>query len=187
MTLPAVLAGCTTTGGVLSEDSLERSVSIASTADQPSIPIEYDLELTKTEITGDHTAVLEVSITNTGDETRYITPVDAATAEYVTSADGELTLLWPEVSETMTGPIPEDGCWKATDAQNELARGTMVLDPDQSRTSETYVYGSPDLPDGTCLPTGEHEFSVQADATTDPSSGSDPREYTWGFTLDVRA
>jgi len=162
-------------------------VTVTDPADQPDAPVEYGVEMAEPRATGDHPARVRVTITNPTDSTVALGEERTVQFHHVTSTDGEL-YLHPAGDEDPTGPV-EPGCWRLTEPV-AIAEyyGIVELDPGETNTAESLVYGHSDLPEGVCLPSGDHRIEIEGVSGDDAEAvgnGEGTTEFTWGFTLGV--
>ncbi|MEF8840216.1 MAG: hypothetical protein V5A62_01130 [Haloarculaceae archaeon] len=190
--LPVALAGCTSTGGpgYATTDSptpADTPVEVVSTADAPDVPVEYDVTMAEPVATGEHPARLHATIRNPTDSAVVLGEERAVQFHHVTSEDGALHLL---PADSRVEEFADPGCWRLTDhvAVAEYY-GTFEIPAGGSVDAESAVMGGADLPEGTCLPTGEHRVltsgRVAGDAETLLDGGGEAADYEWGFTLRV--
>lgn len=186
--LAVSLSGCLGSSGSDGEGPPDEvTVSVTDRADQPAIPVEYDVELVTSVATVDRPARLRVTITNPTEDRVVLGEERAVKFHHATSDDAAL-YLHPAGEETWTGPV-EPGCWRLTDfvAVPEYY-GTVPIGAGETVAADSYVYGHPDLPDGACLPTGEHRVRTTGVAGADEEAVLDEAnatEFEWGFTLQV--
>lgn len=197
-TVVAALAGCSapgspgTDGG--SPDSATRSptpggvpVSVTDRADQPDAPIEYGVEMAASPATEDHPARIQVSITNTTDSAVALGEERDVQFHHVRSTNEKL-YLHPAGDDARAGPV-EPGCWRLTEpvAVPEYY-GIIEVEAGETRRAESLVYGHPSLPEGECLPAGDHRVTtsgVVGDSTEAIEGEETQREFSWGFTLRI--
>jgi hypothetical protein len=209
--LPVALAGCTSTGGADggSTDTPSPSptdsptptstpspsptptpagtpVEVVSTDDDPEIPVEYDVTMVEALATGEHPARIRVTIRNPTDSEVVLGEERAVRFHHVTSEDGALYLL---PAGSRVEEFADPGCWRLTDgvAVPEYY-GTIAVPADESIDAESYVLGNVDLPEGACLPSGEHRVTTNGRVADDADAilqGDDATEFEWGFTLRV--
>lgn len=160
-----------------SPEEFERQVAVAAVDGVPeSVPVAFDARVTDRTITTDGPAILEVSVTNTGEEAREVeTPYYKGTSE----EPGVLlySLEAPDSPDRDRAPA----CIGDPDADQEYAEWTDEgplshrLDPGATATDELVLAGDPTA-DG-CFQPGEYRFeNDHAVAGT---------EFTWGFTVEV--
>lgn len=208
--LPVALAGCTSTGGPGDDatDSPTRTptpspspsltpsptptpagtpVEVVSTADAPDVPVEYDATMAEPLATDEHPARLRVRIRNPTDSAVVLGEERAVQFHHVTSDDGALYLL---PADSRAEAFADPGCWRLTDHVTVAEYyGTIEIPAGGSVDAESYVLGSADLPEGACLPTGEHRVRTSGRAAGDTEGildGDDSAtDFDWGFTLRV--
>jgi hypothetical protein len=160
---------------------------VISTAAQPDAPIEYEVEMVERRATDEQPATLRVSVRNLTDSWLYFGEERAVQFQHVASDDGALYLLPDNVRiEEYADP----GCWRLAEpvAVPEYY-GTFGVDAGWASVAESYVLGSAELPEGECLPSGEHR--VRTSGRVAPTSdgvlegSSESTDYQWGFTLRV--
>ncbi|MFB6295666.1 MAG: hypothetical protein ABEH66_02350 [Halobacteriales archaeon] len=190
-----LLAGCTADGPGGPDDGPQEEsptpegvpVDIVSRADKPDVPVEYGVEMVESLATPERPARVRVSITNTADSTVALGEERAVQFHHVTSADSTL-YLHPASEDTYTGPV-NPGCWRLTEAVAVPEYyGVIELASGDVRHAESLVYGHQKLPEGECLPAGEHQvetMGVTADDAEAIGDGDKETEFEWGFTLRV--
>lgn len=201
-TLPLALAGCTSLGDPGSEDTEPSTASptsspsptpegtpvrVASTDEQPDVPVEYGVAMAEPLATDEHPARIRVTIRNPTDSEVVLGEERAVRFHHVIGEDGALYLL---PAGSRVEHFAEPACWRLTDHVAVAAYyGTLAIPADGSVSAESFVLGSADLPEGACLPTGEHRVvtSGRAAASADPilGGGGDATDFRWGFTLRV--
>lgn len=171
----------TMTGTSTSDIRPLRSVSVEQRDSlEQGLGARLDVELLKSTITSDHTAVMEVSIVNTGESNRTYQfgpiPVFSATA----STDDRWLLVKPEQLER-----PSDGCWSHPKSKKEPGALATVreLAPGESAARTFELWSNSRLTEESCLPTGEYRFE---DEYRVRQSDEKDDEFAWGFTLQVR-
>lgn len=200
--LPVALAGCISSGDPGGEDTEPptvtptpsptptpegRPVEVVSAADQPDVPVEYDATMAEPLATDERPARLRVAIRNPTDSSVVLGEERAVRFQHVTGEDGALYLL---PAESRGERFAEPGCWRLTDhVAVATDYGTLAVPAGGSVSAESYVLGSADLPEGACLPTGEHRVVTRGRvaASADPilGGGGDATDFEWGFTLRV--
>lgn len=186
--VPLSLSGCLGyTGGDGGATPEGVPVSVTSRAEQPDVPVEYDVELVAPVATADRPARLRVTLTNPTDEGVALGEERAVQFHHV-SSDGDELYLHPAGEGPWEGPV-EPGCWQLTErvAVPEYY-GVVPLDAGESVRGESYVYGHPELPADTCLPAGEHPVRTTGVAGADEEAldeGTHRTEFEWGFTLRI--
>ncbi|MFB6300419.1 MAG: hypothetical protein ABEH65_09180 [Halobacteriales archaeon] len=163
------------------------SVNIATVADQPSVPITYDVEMVTSIATKDQPARLRVLITNPTETSVVIGEERAVQFHHVASTE-ETLYLYPAGDGTDRGPV-DPGCWQLTEyvAVPEYY-GTVPIGADETIQADTYVYGHPERPAGTCLPEGDHRIRTNGVLGEDDAAFDDESELTgfkWAFTLRI--
>jgi hypothetical protein len=162
-------------------------VEVVSTDDGPDVSIEYDAAMAEPLATGEHPARLRVTIRNRADQEVVLGEERAVQFHHVTSEDGTLYLL-PDGSSP--DEFADPGCWRLTDrvAVPEYY-GTIAVPAGESVVAESHVMGSADLPDGACLPSGEHRVTtsgmVAPSADDVLEDTGDATEFEWGLTLRI--
>ena len=207
--LPVALAGCTSTGGSGGGGSTDSptptpspsptstpspsptpastSVEVISTAEQPDVPVEYEATMAEPQATDEHPARLRVRIRNPTDSAVVLGEERAVQFHHVTSEDGALYLL-PADGRIET--FAEPGCWRLTEGVAVAEYyGTISIPAGGSVSGESYVLGNFDLPEGACLPEGEHQVVTSGRAAGEAEAllggSGDATEFEWGFTLRV--
>lgn len=184
-TIPTFLAGCAdqpgNTDGTTSGDV---TVSISSRDAQPTVELEYSVEMANATATSEAPASLEVRITNTADEALTVGEERDVQFHHVSSA-AETLYLHPADGEF--GPV-DPGCWQLTEAiAVPEYYGTITLDAGETVQAESYVYGHPTLPEGSCLPAGEHQ--LQTNGSVGPEGAFDNEseltDFEWGLHLQI--
>lgn len=184
----AILGGCIQPPGDddgTSSDGV--SVTVTSQADQPTVPVEYSVEMVESLATMDSPARLRVTLTNPTDSTVVLGEERAVQFHHVASTEKTL-YLHPAGGETGQSPV-EPGCWQLTEyvAVPEYY-GTVTLAEGETTQAESYVYGHPELSEGTCLPTGDHQIQTTGVAGDDEDAFDDESaltDFEWGFTLRI--
>lgn len=150
-------------------------VSFASVDDQPDVPLEIDVAVTREAATDEHPPGLRVSVTNTRDEEVTVGEARAVVFAYQYSADGSLMLL------PAGGDYPaESGCWRLTDGiLIDAEYRTRTLAPDETMTAALSLYATTEVEADACLPVGEHRFESQYAL----NPGEEERRFTWGFSV----
>lgn len=179
----ALTAGCLADPGT----PQETTVGILSRDPQPDIPAEYDAEMLTSRATDEQPPRFRVSITNQTDGSLFLGEERDVQFHHAHSDDMEL-YLYPAEEETWDGPV-EPGCWRMTEyvAVPEYY-GVIEIEAGETRQAESYVYGHPSLPDGVCLPEGEHRLSIEGvtgEQEDDVLGAPDPAEFEWGVTLRI--
>lgn len=163
------------------------SVRIVSQADQPAVPIEYDIEMKTSIATMEQPARLGVTITNPTDTAVVIGEERAVQFHHVASTE-ETLYLYPAGDQPGQAPV-EAGCWRLTDAVAVPEYyGRIAIDAGAAVQADAYVYGHPGLPEGTCLPDGDHRLRTTGVLGDDEAAFADESELTdfeWGFTLRI--
>ena len=201
--LPVALAGCASSGGPSGSGGTESPtatptpsptptpagtpIGVVSTDDQPDVPVEYGATMVEPLATDEHPARLGVTIRNPTDSAVVLGEERAVQFHHVTSEDGALYLL---PAGSRAEEFAEPGCWRLTEGVAVATYyGTLAVPAGESVSAESYVLGSDDLPEGACLPTGEHRVVTRgrAAASEEPilGGGDDATEFEWGFTLRV--
>ncbi len=136
--------------------------------------------------TGEHPARLRVTIRNPTDSEVVLGEERAVQFHHVTSEDGALYLL---PTGDRVEELAEPGCWRLTDGVAVAEYyGTVAIPAGESMGAESYVLGNVDLPEGACLPSGEHRVATNGRVAGDADAilqGDDATEFEWGFTLRV--
>jgi len=208
--LPVALAGCTSTGGpddpgttgsptsgptstptdtpspTPSPTPRGTPVEVVSRADGPDVPVEYDATMAEPLATDDHPARVRVTIRNPTDSAVVLGEERAVQFHHVTSEDGALYLL---PAGGRVEEFADPGCWRLTDGVAVAEYyGTLAVPAGGSIDAESSVLGSAALPEGACLPSGEHRVLTSGRAAGDADAvlqGGDATDYEWGFTLRV--
>jgi hypothetical protein len=211
--LPLVLAGCTATDGpdgsggdadgsptptptpspspspspTPSPTPEGTTVEVISTDGGPDVPVEYEAAMAETLANDEHPARLRVTIRNPTDAEVVLGEERAVQFHHVTSEDDDLYLL---PAGGRVEEFADPGCWRLTDGVAVAEYyGTVAIPAGESVGGESYVLGSFDLPEGACLPTGEHRVVTSGRAASDAESllggDGDARAFEWGFTLRV--
>lgn len=161
------------------------SVSITSRGDQPAVPVEYAVELVDATATDDRPARLGVTITNTSDDRFVLGEERRVQFHHVHSTDPAV-YLYPAGEETWSGPV-KPGCWRLTDyivLPDEY--GFIRLEAGESVQADSFIYGHPDLPEGVCLPAGDHRLKTDGIVSDNVSVIEDEAsEFAWEFTLRI--
>jgi hypothetical protein len=191
LSLPLSAAGCAARPPVADggDDTDGRSpsattVSVVDPDDQPDVPVEYGAEMAEPTATDDHPARLRVTLRNPTDETVALGEERAVVFHHVTSDDA-LYLL--PAGDHADDPV-EPGCWRLTEGiAIATYYGTLSLDPGERLAAESHVYGHPGLPEGDCLPAGDHRVVAAGRAGGGERAvvDGDAADYEWGFTLRV--
>lgn len=203
--LPLALAGCTSPSGPGGSEGTEpptaspspspspsptpegTPVRVVSTDDQPDAPVEYEAAMAEPLATDERPAGLRVTIRNATDSEVVLGEERAVRFHHVTSDDGALYLL---PAESRVEEFAASGCWRLTDhVAVATYYGTLAVPAGESVRAESHVLGSADLPEGACLPTGEHRVVThgRAAGSEEPilGGGDDATDFEWGFTLRV--
>lgn len=162
-------------------------MSVSDREAQPDVPVEYSVEMVKARATDDHPARVGVGITNVSDSAVAMGEERTVQFHHVSSTNSGL-YLHPAGEETWTGPV-EPGCWRLTEpvAVPEYY-GTIEIEPGETRRAESLVYGHPDLPEGECLPPGDHRVAIEGVVGEDTDAvlnEEELSEFSWAFTLQV--
>lgn len=175
------LAGCV--GPVSDGGTPGTRVEVVSWADQPGVPVEYEVEVTEPRATADHPARIRVSITNPTDRTVVLGEERDVQFHHAMDDDREVYLF--PAGDTV-GPV-EPGCWQLTEPIPIAAYyGTLPIEAGETVRAESYVYGHYDLPKAACLPEGEHRIRTTGKAGEEEwTPGEDATEFEWGFTLRI--
>jgi hypothetical protein len=160
---------------------------VISRVDQPDIPVEYEVAMAEPLATDEQPARLVVTIRNPTDSAVVLGEERAVRFHHVGSGDGALYLL-PAAGRVEE--FAEPGCWRLTDGVAVATYyGTVAIPAGGSVSAESYVLGSADLPEGACLPPGEHRVVTRgrAAASAEPVLGGndDATDFEWGFTLRI--
>lgn len=145
--------------------------------DQPEAPLAIDVAVTREAATEDHPPGLRVSVTNTGDETVDVGEARAVVFAYQLSEEGSLMLL-PAGEDYPAEP----GCWRLTDpivVSEEYRIETLA--PGETMASSLSLYATKKVPEGACLPVGEHRFESRY--TLNPVDGD--QQFRWGFSVTL--
>lgn len=161
-----------------SPEDFGRQVDVTAVDDVPdSVPVEFDVRVVDGAITPEGTAVLEVSVTNTGDTGREVT-----TPYYKGLSDGNPGVLLYSLEAPDSpdrGDVPP--CIVDPVASQEHVEWTdegplsHQLDPGATATDELVLASDPTV-DG-CFPSDEYRF--------EDHHSVDGTEFTWGFTVEV--
>lgn len=166
-------------GGTRPEGTGGPGVTLASTDDDPALPVRPAVDIVRETATEDHPPRLRTTLENTGDESVTVGEGRAVHFEYVTDDSGLLTLL---PGETDTEYPAAADCWRLTEgiATTEEYR-TFEIDAGGSSSRLVDLYATPDA-DG-CLPVGEYRF----ESTIAVGSDDDEAESsaTWGFAVSL--
>lgn len=150
---------------------------LVATDDQPAGPLEMDVEVTRDTATEAHPPGLRVSVTNTSDEAVEVGEGRSIVFQYQHSTEDALMLLPVEFDAPA-----EPGCWRLTEGIPVTEEYRIeTIDDGESLSADLSLYGSPQSPEGTCLPVGEFRFESRY--TLAPSGDAD--EFTWGFTVGL--
>lgn len=183
--LPVILSGCVRAPGGSSADGVP--VTVTARDDQPAAPLEYAVELVNPVATSTRPARLRVSLTNPSEAPVVLGEERAVQFHHVASNDDAL-YLHPAGDASWAGPV-EPGCWQLTEfVPVPEYYGTVSIESGETLRADSYIYGHPELPDGSCLPAGEHRLDSKGIAGDDESAifdGTDVTEFEWGFTLGV--
>lgn len=152
---------------------------LVGTDDQPDLPLSIDVTVTDGVATEEHPPLLQVSLTNTGEETVSVGEARAAVFEYVTSESGYLTLL-PADGEYDAEP----GCWRLdSPVATTMEYRTETLAPGESLDAALALYAAGVEADA-CLPVGEHRFQTTITRDSDPDDpDAGEQSIDWGFSL----
>lgn len=165
-----------------------RTVSVSSVDVVPgNSPLDPSVEVTRSRVTADRTARLQVRLTNTATQPVWNTYVRIpAFSSFITRAGPQgqkLLLLQP--SEQYATVSAE--CWRAdlTEWQMNHAYTNTVTEiryeAGDSRTTSFDIYGHPENT-GPCLAPGDYRISNEYRIDDDDADGEAPR---WGFTITV--
>ena len=160
---------------------------MVTTADGPDAPVEYEATMAEPLATEEHPARLRVTIRNPTDSELVLGEERDVQFHHVTSEDGALYLL---PAGGRLDEFADPGCWRLTEGVAVAEYyGTVAVPAGGSITAESSVLGSFDLPEGTCLPSGEHRVTtsgrVAGDAEAVVGGAGDATDFEWGFTLRV--
>lgn len=186
--IPVVVSGCVSTpGGGNGQGGNGAAVDITARMAQPAVPVDYDAAMVDSVATSERPARLRVTLTNPTEQAVVVGEERAVKFHHIESTDTTL-YLHPASNEPWDGPV-EPGCWQLTDfvAVPEYY-GTIALDAGETVEAESFVYGHPDLPTGTCLPVGEHRVrmtGVAGDEEAVITDNATATEFEWGFTLRI--
>lgn len=151
------------------------------------MPVEYDATMAEPLATGDRPARVRVTVRNPTDSEVVLGEERAVQFHHVTSEDGALYLL---PAGSTPGEFADPGCWRLTDhvAVPEYY-GTVAVPAGESIVAESHVMGGADLPEGACLPSGEHRIEtsgrVAPGADDVLEDTGDATEFEWGFILRI--
>jgi hypothetical protein len=152
--------------------------------------VRYEVAMVEPSATREQPPVLRTHITNTRDAVTRLGEERPAQHRYVGPEDDALVLLGYGGLGDRRYRIPTaPGCWRLQSSPpHPDYYGTLELAPGETRTVDSPVYGGPSLPDGVCLPHGDHRiepdvFWTRADDTPDADDG----RVDWAFTLRVEA
>lgn len=161
-------------------------VRIVSRADQPAIPIDYTAEMAAPTATMDHPARIRIGISNTTESPVAIAEERTVQFHHVSSTE-ETLYLYPAGDGAWSGPV-DPGCWRLTEpvAVPEYY-GVITLEGNETIQAESYVYGHQQLPEGSCLPDGDHRIRMSGVSGDQESllEGTDTTDFEWGFTLRI--
>ena len=150
-------------------------VTIATTDDDPDIPIQPAVEVDQEAATTEHPPRLRTILTNTSDEAVSVGEGRAVHFEYVTADDGLLTLLPPAGDDNYPA---EAGCWRLSDRIVTTAEyRTVEIAAGESSSRPVDLYATTEA-DG-CLPVGEYRFETTISVPSDDNESS----ALWGFSV----
>jgi len=137
--------------------------------------------------TDEHPARVRVTIRNPTDSEVVLGEERAVQFHHVTSEDDALYLL---PAGDGVEEFADPGCWRLTDrvAVAEYY-GTIPVSAGETVRAESFVLGSADLPEGSCLPQGEHRVRTSGRAAPSADGvleeSDETTDFEWGFTLRV--
>jgi hypothetical protein len=162
-------------------------VELVSPDGRPDVPVEYEAGMAEPRATGEHPARLGVRVRNPTDSEVVLGEERAVRFHHVGSEDGALYLL---PADGRVEEFADPGCWRLREAVAVPEYyGTVAIPAGGSLRAESHVLGSAALPEGACLPAGEHRVATRG--VVAPSAdgvlegGDDATEFEWGFTLRV--
>ena len=164
------------------------TVSVVGTSPVREAPLEYEVSMRHASPTENHPPVLRTRITNTRDAATRLGEEREAQHQYVGSKDGTLLLLGYGGLGDRQYRIPADrGCWRLESPPPHLDYyGRLDLDPGETVTTDSPLYGSPSLAKDRCLPSGIYRFSPDVFwGDADGRPGGSSRRVDWGFTLRI--
>lgn len=136
--------------------------------------------LLKSEITRNHTALLEIRITNTSctEQTYDFGHISVFSA--TASVDERWLLVEPNQLESPSGE-----CWshpKSDEEPGSLATRKQLA-PEESATQKFELWSNSKLEERECMPPGEYRFEDEYRVKNGSEESSD---FQWGFTLEIR-
>ncbi|KAB1191237.1 MULTISPECIES: hypothetical protein [Haloferax] len=157
-------------------------ISLTGVDAVPDTPIEPTVDVVRDVATDDHPPQLQITLTNTGDETVEVGEGRAIFFQYVSDDSRELILL--PAGETYPA---EPGCWRLDEpiAVTEEYR-IESFEPGESRSKLVDLYGAAkDGGEDSCLPVGVFRFGTTY--TVGGLSGGDEErtDAQWGFSLSL--
>lgn len=171
----------TMTGSTPSDTEPLRSVSVERRDSLASrLQTQLNVELPKSNITPEHTAVIEVELVNASESKQTYefgpVPVFSATA----STDSQWLLVKPGQLDR-----PSDGCWSHPKSKKEpgALATRRELAPDESATRKFELWSNSRSAGDGCMPSGKYRFEDEYRVRR--ADGADS-EFTWGFTLEIR-
>lgn len=171
----------TMTGSSPSDTELLRSVSVERRDSLASrLQTQLNVELPKSNITPDHTAVVEIKLVNVSKskQTYEFGPLSVFSA--TASTDNRWLLVEPEQLER-----PSDQCWSHPKSKKEpgALATRRELAPDESATRKFELWSNSRSVEDDCMPPGEYRFEDEYHVRRTDEADS---EFTWGFTLKIR-
>ncbi|ELZ84592.1 hypothetical protein C453_11276 [Haloferax elongans ATCC BAA-1513] len=156
------------------------TMSLANVDSAPDIPLEPAVEVTEADATQDHPPQVEITLSNTSDETVSAGEGRAIFFEHVTDETGALTFL-PAENDYPAAP----GCWRLSEPLMVTQEYRMErFDADESRSKRVDLYGASQGKGASgCLPTGEYRFETTIAVGKASGSDEDRTEATWGFSV----
>lgn len=164
--------------GMNSEPELPRTVSVVSSESLSEIEsVSMDVSVLEPEITQDHTATVEVTLSNDADrEQRFNGGASFPFSPGTSHPDG--LILLGEGSKRGT---KRDGCWTVENPDEWLTNETTAfLAPGETSSIRLTVWDDPRS--GGCLPIESYQFSEKF-SIGDPAKN--PTVFGWGFGLSV--
>lgn len=195
------IAGCTSklpAGDTHTGSNSIATVTVDGTQPIPnSVPVSFEVSVPRATVTKDDTALVRITVTNTGSEKQSITtggfPFFSLPNRISKETDPGLILTSSYEKSVLTKrsseAIPEDTprkngrpCWKLNGVPGNpfLLKKSVELDPGSSRHIDLQVWGHPQNSD--CLHTGNYHFQ-ESYSLYMYGSEEEFSSFSWGFTL----
>ncbi len=134
----------------------------------------------------EQTAVVEISVMNTGTKTLFIEAGNRPVFSRRASDEETPGLMLYTEAEREVATIDKDGCWMVNVPVDEIPEPyTLELTPNQEERLRLEVLGDAAYIDETCPAPGDYRYTQRYRVSEDPSIIMDTPIQTWGFTLTL--